>query len=132
MEEFKVDISRVMLEQAQKTISSTLCKNEKAYETLSQKQNFRPWQLQMVAAHVKDFRLMLRIIKNQEIGAFEREELEGLQQKIPLYIGQIEKVKPKFKAGTSQHTLAVRRIEAYCIVSKGIEVELRSLTENNC
>lgn len=57
-------------------------------------------------------------------GRFSKEELrEGLRA-IRSTLGKCEKVLPKLRRGTSQHTLLARRIEALCIASTLMEREL--------
>lgn len=55
---------------------------------------------------------------------FTKEELEEALRAITSTISKCEKVLPKLKQGTSQHTLLVRRIKALCIASTLIEKEL--------
>jgi len=55
---------------------------------------------------------------------FTKEELEEALRAITSTIGKCEKVQPKLKQGTSQHTLLVRRIKALYIASALIEKEL--------
>lgn len=111
--------SAAALEGAQKSIASTLRKNEKVYITLSEKENPRASQMKMVSTNIKNFRLMLMLVENKldtDCPAdLQPDELEELFRAIPHYVEQIEKIKPKFKAGTPQFTLATRRIDAYCI-----------------
>jgi hypothetical protein len=56
---------------------------------------------------------------------FTKEELEEALRSIVSTIGKCEKVQPKLKKGTSQHTLLIRRIKALRIASSLIERELR-------
>jgi hypothetical protein len=55
---------------------------------------------------------------------FTREELEEALRAISSTISKCEKVQPKLKQGTSQHTLLVRRIKALEIASILIKREL--------
>lgn len=55
---------------------------------------------------------------------FTREELEEALRAITSTINKCEKVLPKLKAGTSQHTLLVRRIKAFDIASSMIRQAL--------
>lgn len=110
-------ISVPELEAAQKSISSTLRKNEKVYETLSQKEKPRTSQLKMVSQNIKNLRIMLTLVERQLIpgssDAIQMDDLQEVIKAIPSYIGQIERIKPKLKEGSPQLTLAVRRIDAY-------------------
>ncbi len=56
--------------------------------------------------------------------AFTKEELSEALRAITSTIGKCEKVQPKLKPGTSQHTLLVRRIKALNIASELIKREL--------
>ncbi len=55
---------------------------------------------------------------------FTHEELEEALRAIASTISKCEKVLPKLKPGTSQHTLLVRRIKALDIASKLIKQAL--------
>ena len=55
---------------------------------------------------------------------FTKEELEEAQRAIASTIGKCEKVQPKLKQGTAQHTLLERRLKALHIASALIKREL--------
>lgn len=55
---------------------------------------------------------------------FTKEELEEALRAIDSTISKCEKVQPKLKPGTSQHTLLIRRIKAFYIASALIKREL--------
>lgn len=55
---------------------------------------------------------------------FTKEDLEEALRAIASTISKCEKVQPKLKEGTSQHTLLVRRIKALNIASELIKREL--------
>jgi hypothetical protein len=55
---------------------------------------------------------------------FTQQELEEALRSIVSTIGKCEKVQPKLKPGTSQHTLLIRRIKALRIASALIEKEM--------
>jgi hypothetical protein len=118
------------LEAARKAILSTIRKSEKVKETLSQKRPPHASQLALVSQRLKVFQiassLIARALQEDISNDYSQEDLEEAVRTMPLLIQQIEKVKPKFKEGTSQHTLAVRRIEAFHIASALIERELDS------
>ena len=57
---------------------------------------------------------------------FTKEELEEALRAIDSTISKCEKVQPKLKQGTSQHTLLIRRIKAFYIASELIKRELLS------
>ena len=60
---------------------------------------------------------------------FTNEELKEALRAIDSTISKCEKVQPKLKSGTSQHTLLVRRIKAFQIASSLIEQELANQKE---
>jgi hypothetical protein len=68
-----------------------------------------------------------RDIMNQ----FTKEELEEARRAIDSTITKCEKVLPKLKEGTAQHTLLVRRIKAFQIASSLIEETLESKKIND-
>ncbi len=60
---------------------------------------------------------------------FTKEELEEALRAIASTISKCEKVQPKLKQGTSQHTLLIRRINAFNIASSLIMQELERHNE---
>jgi hypothetical protein len=61
---------------------------------------------------------------------FTKEELEEALRAIDSAIGKCEKVYPKLKVGTSQHTLLVRRIKAFQIATSLIAQALENQSQN--
>lgn len=55
---------------------------------------------------------------------FTKEDLEEALRAIASTISKCEKVQPKLKQGSSQHTLLIRRIKALTIASALIKREL--------
>ena len=118
------ELTQQALEAAKKSLASTIRKNKKARETLSQKQPPRLAQMEMIARNLANLEVMLTLVEQQldgSGGSPARPSLEAARQAIPAYIGQIEKVLPKFAPGTPQHTLAVRRIDAYHLADMLLE-----------
>lgn len=104
------------LEAAQASISSTIRKSEKACATLSQKQQPRLGQMAMLSKNIQNLSVMLALIRRRLGDVADPPSAQAMEEAlraIPSYIGQIEKVLPKFPVGTPQHTLALRRIAAY-------------------
>lgn len=58
---------------------------------------------------------------------FTKEELKEALRAISSTISKCEKVQPKLKQGTSQHTLLIRRIKALRIASSLITRELENM-----
>jgi hypothetical protein len=56
---------------------------------------------------------------------FTQEELEEALRAIASTIAKCEKVKPKLRRGTAQHTLLARRIKALQVATVLIERELQ-------
>jgi hypothetical protein len=63
--------------------------------------------------------------------SFTNEELEEALRAIASTIGKCEKVQPKLKQGTAQHTLLIRRIKALHIASSLIMQALESHNEQH-
>lgn len=122
------EFTTIELESANKAILSTIRKNEKVVETLSHKQPPRTSQLTMVSLNLKIFyiasSLITRALEKDFSNNYSKEELEEAVQTIPSFIQKIEKVKPKLREGTSQHTLAIRRIKAFHIALVLLKREL--------
>ncbi len=59
-----------------------------------------------------------------ELEQVTKEDLEEALRAIASTIGKCEKIEPKLKQGTSQHTLLTRRIKALHIASALIQREL--------
>jgi hypothetical protein len=55
---------------------------------------------------------------------YSKQDLQEALRAIDSTIGKCEKIQPKLKEGTSQHTLLIRRIRALQIASSLIEREL--------
>ena len=64
------------------------------------------------------------IQKGELMDKYTKEDLEEALRAIDSTISKCEKVQPKLKQGTSQHTLLIRRIKALYIASALIKREL--------
>ncbi|XUX00477.1 MAG: hypothetical protein TUN42_00425 [Dehalogenimonas sp.] len=120
--------TKTELESAQKALLSAIRKSEKVQATLSQKQPPPTSQLTMVSQRLKVLRLssslIARMPKQDITEIYPKEDLEEALRTLPLIIRQIEKIQANFKEGSSQYTLAVRRIKAFNIAIALIEREL--------
>lgn len=120
--------TRTELEGAQKAILSTIHKCEKAQQTLSQKQSSGSPQLTSLHRSLKALNLASsfigRELNEDFINDYSKEDLEEALQSIASLVHQVERIRPKLKEGTSQHTLLIRRIKAFHIASVLIENEL--------
>jgi len=125
MENFSTDV----LEEALWAITSTLRKSEKAQLKLKA----GTFQHSRIVQSIQAYHVAIGLIE-RELGTdlpedpvarkYTEEELKEALGAIRSVTGRVEKVQPKFKMGTSQHTLAVRRIKAFTIATALIEREL--------
>ena len=111
------------LHEAARTITSALHKSEKAI--LKLKENSP--QFRMIKDSIRAYQIALLLIERdlgaQETLSFSAEELLRAQTVFSSLIARVEKILPKFAAGTPQHTLAVRRIRAFEIAGELIKRE---------
>lgn len=103
---------------AQKAIQSTIRKSEKVCATLSANPSPRPGQLNRVTEHLRAFRTASILVEGQlkenaPSVDLPATDLKHAAQILPVIIQQIQSIMPKFNPGTPQHTLAIRRIEAF-------------------
>lgn len=118
------------LAEALRAITSTLSKSEKALLKLKA----GTFQHTMTAQGIAAYRIAIELINRGSevdsaenptfVGEYPKDELESAVQAFTSAIGRIEKMQPKFEAGTPQYTLAVRRIKAFHIAIELLEREL--------
>lgn len=130
-----MDFTPDELEAAQNAILSALKKCEKVVFTLMQKETPRTSQIVSVR-HTLDVlntssALLTQAIKGKLPYALTAQDLLLLLQTMPTFISKIEKIVPKFKPGTPQHTLAVRRIRAFEIAVALAKSEVELLKKDN-
>ena len=99
-------------EEALRAIDSTIRKNEKARETLLAKEPPRVGQAGRVERNLEALRLASALVSGGA-AAYSGEERAAAGRTLEALTGQVEKALPKFRPGTPQHTLAVRRIRAF-------------------
>lgn len=109
------------LEIAKKSLESSIRKNEKVYQTMSLKEKPRLGQLKIIAKQIKIHYTMLALVNNEleiDIKEISKEDLEEAKEEIPKLLIKIEKIIIKFKEGSSQYTLAKRRIDSFqlCLI----------------
>jgi len=130
---FMDSFTKEELEDARHAIASTLSKCEKAQLKLKS----GTFQHTMIVQGIKAYKIAIELIKkepetNITNNSFEskymKNELEEAIQAITSATGRVEKILPKFEKGTSQHTLAIRRIKAFCIATELIKRELKRFT----
>lgn len=117
------------LEEALRAITSTMNKSKKAQLKLKA----GTFQHTMTVQGIKAYNIAIELIKRESETAedsfeskYTKEEFGEALQSLTSAINRVEKVLPKFNAGTSQHTLAIRRIKAFCIATELIKRELDS------
>lgn len=107
------------LEIAQNSIASTIRKSEKVIQTISQKNSSRVGQINMVKNRLFMFytaaALISKAMKQDSIYTITNEGLIACIEMLPPITEQVQQMLPKFKEGSSQHTLAIRRIKAFDI-----------------
>jgi hypothetical protein len=130
-EDMFMDIfTKVEFEEALRAISSTIRKSEK----VELKLKAGTYHHTMTVRGIKSYYIAVDLI-NREIDTiitedlydckYKKEDLEEALLSITSATGRVEKIQPKFEAGTSQHTLAVRRIKAFYIAMELIKRELK-------
>lgn len=119
------------LEEALRAITSTIHKSGKAQLKLKA----GTVQHKMIARGIEACKIATGLIKKESEangtegsleGKYTKDELEAALQALASAIGRIESVLPKFNAGTSQYTLAIRRIKAFRIAMELMKRELDS------
>ena len=121
--------SKEELEEALRSIASTLGKSEKSKLKLKEGTS----QHITISKEIKAYKIALDLIDDESVhdrkGNFEskhtNEELVEALQSISSTNSKVEKILPKFNPGTSQHTLAVRRIKAFNIATKLMKRQLK-------
>ena len=114
------------LQEALRAITSALGKSEKAQHKLKT----GTFQYRLTAQGIKAYQMAICLIE-RSLGAaaatgeatpvYADAELAEARAFFASAAGRVEKVLPKFAAGTSQHTLATRRIKAFQLASALIE-----------
>ncbi len=116
------------LREAAWAVASTIGKSEKAKLKLKADSWQYRMTVQSLGAHAIALELINRALEadtaKAPAGGYPKAELEEALEAIAEVIGRVEKVLPKFEAGTPQHTLAVRRIKALQLSTALITEEL--------
>lgn len=122
------------LAEAIRSIASTISKSEKALTKLKE----GTFQHTMTVRGIKAYYMAVSLL-NRETRAngneaeasaesYTKEELAEALQAITSAAGRCENILPKLKAGSSQHTLTVRRIKAFHIAAELIKRESKPAT----
>ena len=117
-------LSQNELNEAARAITSALHKSEKAILKLKESSP----QYRLTEGNIRAFHLALVLIEHeqglQEAQSYSAGACAEAKAAFSSMIARVEKVLPKFAAGTPQHTLAVRRIRAFEIAGEMIQREL--------
>lgn len=115
-----MEFSNEELQMSMDAIASTIRKTEKVVQTLSTKLSNHTAQIntaqQRLQAYESALVLLSEAMGKAEVSKVVKEDRLRVQELLPPIKGQVEVMLPKFKVGTAQHTLAIRRIRAFEIV----------------
>lgn len=113
----------IELSEAARAIASALYKSEKAILHLKENSS----QFRLTKESIGAYQIALALIaqaQGAEVApSFTADERARAQAAFASMIARVEKILPKFAAGTPQHTLAVRRIRAFEIAGEMIQRE---------
>lgn len=115
-----MEFSNEELQMSMDAIASTIRKTEKVVQTLSAKNSNHNAQINTANQRLQVYTSALRLIDEamgtEGVSNVNEEDRLLLQEILPPIQTQIEGMLNKFKVGTAQHTLSIRRIRAFEIV----------------
>ena len=116
--------SETELRESARAIASTRMKSEKAIGKLKE----GTAQYRLTARGIAAYSLALSLIARelgeaQEETAFSNDALEHANEAFAFATERVSSILPKFAAGTPQHTLAIRRLQAFEIARALIRQE---------
>jgi hypothetical protein len=116
--------SETELRESARAIASTRMKSEKAIGKLKE----GTAQYRLTARGIAAYSLALSLIARelgeaQEETAFSNDALEQANEAFAFATERVSSILPKFAAGTPQHTLAIRRLQAFEIARALIRQE---------
>ena len=112
------------LSEAARAIASTRMKSEKAILKLKEGSAQHRLTARGIAAYALALSLIARELgETPEPAAFSAEALGKANEAFALVTIRVESILPKFAAGTPQHTLAIRRLQAFAIAQALIQQE---------
>ncbi|NLI54016.1 MAG: hypothetical protein GX417_06755 [Clostridiales bacterium] len=116
--------SEIELREAARAIVSARMKSEKAVLKLKDGSA----QQRLIARGIAAYSLALALIASElggeSVPDYEKEALEQAAATLTDLSARVEKALPKFAADTPQHTLAVRRLRAFEIACRLLNIEL--------
>ena len=106
--------SEIELREAARAIASTRMKSEKAILKLKEGSAQRRLTARGIAAYSLVLSLIAReLVETPEPTVFSNHALEQACEALAFAAERVSSILPKFAAGTSQHTLAIRRLRAF-------------------
>ena len=108
--------------EARRAIASALSKSEKALSKLTE----GTWQHGMAADGIAAYRIAIALIDGEPASA-SNGEMSAAIAFFTAAKARVEKTLPKFASGTSQHTIAIRRIAAFEIAMELIEASIHEM-----
>lgn len=101
------------LREAARAINSALKKSEKAITRLKEESPQHRLTADGILAYQITLALIAQELDGEPAPKYEKEALEQAAATMKGLSARVEKILPKFAAGTPQHTLAVRRMRAF-------------------
>lgn len=124
--------TKTELEQALFAVSSTLGKSEKALAKLRPGTHHHTATGEAIRAYRIALELLERALhpapgRGTGWRAYTTEEMDGALKAVATATARVERVLPKLKPGSPQHTLALRRVQAFGIAAQLMEKEEQAL-----
>ncbi len=112
-----IEHTSLELSEAARAITSTLHKSEKAILKLKEASQQYRLSAEAIRAYQIALSLIARELDGKSAPDFSKEEMQQAAKTFSVLFARVEKVLPKFAAGTPQHTLAKRRLRAFEIAN---------------
>lgn len=109
--------SEIELREAARAITSARMKSEKAILKLKEGSSQYRLSAEAIRAYQIALSLIARELDGEPAPDFSKEEMQQAAKTFSAFFARVEKVLPKFAAGTPQHTLAKRRLSAFEIAN---------------
>lgn len=108
--------SETELREAARAIASTRMKSEKAIGKLKEGTAQHRLTARGIAAYTLALALIARALDEaQEETVLSKDAMEQAKEAFAFATERVSSILPKFAAGTPQHTLAIRRLQAFAI-----------------
>lgn len=116
------------LTMAEAAVLSAVRKNEKTLRTLQGKASPPEGQMKLVRANLSALQsglAALRRAMGQDVPPPDRQAAAASAETLSGLARRVDAMVPKYPEGTSQHTLAVRRVRAFDIAAELLKQELQ-------